>query len=84
MSPEVTKTILLVEDEAIIAPGIKMSLQKTASTSWLPAATSINVLAGSRGRLDSIPKAAPTGIGVVQGDDRAIIEVNEKTCEMTR
>ncbi|HRY81050.1 MAG TPA: PAS domain S-box protein [Spirochaetia bacterium] len=35
------------------------------------------------GRLASILKAVPTGIGVVQGPDREIREVNDKLCEMT-
>ncbi len=35
------------------------------------------------GRLASILKAVPAGIGVVQGPNREIREVNEKLCEMT-
>jgi len=43
----------------------------------------VTALAESKERLASIFKAVPTGIGVVQGTDRVIMDVNEKVCTMT-
>jgi len=40
-------------------------------------------LAESKERLASILKAIPTGIGVIQGVDRILMDVNEKVCTMT-
>ncbi len=40
-------------------------------------------LLDSKDRLASILKAVPTGIGVVQGQDRIIREVNDKLCGLT-
>lgn len=40
-------------------------------------------LTESRNRLLSVFRATPTGIGLVQGPDRTIIEANEKLCTMT-
>lgn len=37
----------------------------------------------SRNRLWSVFRAAPTGIGLVRGPDRRILEANEKLCAMT-
>ncbi len=42
-----------------------------------------SALVESRNRLESVLSATPTGIGVVQGDDRRILEANEKLCTMT-
>jgi len=40
-------------------------------------------LVESNNRLISIFKAVPTGIGMVQGPDRILMEVNEKVCAIT-
>ncbi len=42
-----------------------------------------NSFAESRNWLISIFKAAPTGIGVIQGKNRIIIEANEKVCQIS-
>lgn len=42
----------------------------------------VTALADSKERLASILKAVPTGIGVVQGTDRVIIDANERLCTM--
>ena len=44
---------------------------------------SMNALLETRNRLAGVLAAVPTGVGVVQGQDRTIIEANENLCAMT-